>query len=90
MIIKGYNGIMDLDLTNVPEKLHKEMIKQHQKDITDYRIEQAKMPARLRYENTVLVILERMKRFRTFENIRLRELERIKYEEQDRKINPQR
>jgi len=90
MIIKGYNGIMDLDLTDVPEKLHKEMIKQHQKDITDYRIEQAKMPARLRYENTVLVILERMKRFRTFENIRLRELERIKYEEQDRKINPQR
>ena len=90
MIIKGYNGIMDLDLTDVPEKLHKEMIKQHQKDITDYRIEQAKMPARLRYENTVLVILERMKRVRTFENIRLRELERKKYEEQDRKINPQR
>ena len=89
MIIKGYNGIMDLDLTNVPEKLHKEMIKQHQKDITDYKLEQAKMPARLRYENTVLATLERMKRVRTFENIRLRELERIQYEKQDRKINPQ-
>ena len=35
MIVKGYNGIMDLDLTNVPVKLHKELIKQHHKD-NDY------------------------------------------------------
>ena len=52
-IIKGYKGIIDLDLTNVDPRLHKELIKQHYKDIENYKIEQAKLPEKLRYENTI-------------------------------------
>tara|TARA_Y100000992_G_C21264811_1_gene493391 strand:- start:245 stop:541 length:297 start_codon:yes stop_codon:yes gene_type:complete len=53
-IVPGYNGIMDLDLTNVDKRLHSVMIEQHEKDIKDYKIEQSKLPKRLRYENTIV------------------------------------
>jgi hypothetical protein len=53
-IIPGYKGIMPLDLTNVDEKLHSILIKQHYKDIHLYKIEQAKLPKKLQYENTVM------------------------------------
>jgi hypothetical protein len=53
-IVPGYNGIMDLDLTNVDKRLHSVMIEQHEKDIEDYKAEQAKLPKRLRYENTIV------------------------------------
>ena len=53
-IIDGYKGIMPLDLTNVDEKLHSILIKQHYKDIHLYKIEQAKLPKKLQYENTVM------------------------------------
>ena len=53
-IIDGYKGIMPLDLTNVDEKLHSILIKQHYKDIDLYKIEQAQLPEKLRYENTVM------------------------------------
>lgn len=52
-IIKGYKGVMDLDLTNVESHKHKSMIDQHQKDIIDYKIEQSKLKPNLRYENNV-------------------------------------
>ncbi len=52
-IVKGYNGIMDLDLTLVPNELKKQMIDQHNKDIDNYKIEQSLLEPRLRYENTV-------------------------------------
>lgn len=52
-IVKGYNGIMDLDLTLVPTELKKQMIDQHNKDIDNYKIEQSLLEPRLRYENTV-------------------------------------
>lgn len=52
-IVKGYNGIMDLDLTLVPTELKKQMIDQHYKDIDNYKIEQTLLEPRLRYENTV-------------------------------------
>ncbi len=52
-IINGYKGVIDLDLTNVDPKLHKELIKQHYQDIENYKIEQAKLPEKLRYENTI-------------------------------------
>lgn len=52
-IVKGYNGIMDLDLTRVPIELKKQMIDQHYKDINNYKIEQSLLEPRLRYENTV-------------------------------------
>lgn len=52
-IIAGYKGIMDLDLTNVPEKFHKEMINLHYKDIREYKIEQKRREPKERYEYSV-------------------------------------
>tara|TARA_B100000161_G_scaffold248047_1_gene204668 strand:+ start:31 stop:267 length:237 start_codon:yes stop_codon:yes gene_type:complete len=52
-IIKGYKGIMDLDLTKVDSKYHKILVEQHMKDIDLYKIEQAKLPPEKRYENTI-------------------------------------
>ena len=52
-IIAGYKGIMDLDLTNVHEKFHKEMINLHYKDIREYKIEQSKRKPKERYEYSV-------------------------------------
>ena len=57
-IISGYNGVIDLDLTNVPEKDHQEMIEQHQKDIKEYKLDQASRPKHLRYENVVPKIMK--------------------------------
>jgi|TARA_B110000967_G_scaffold209626_1_gene266699 hypothetical protein len=53
-IMKGYKGIMDLDLNLVPRAFWKEAIEQHEQDIKDYNMEQEKLPERLRYSNTVL------------------------------------
>ena len=88
MIVKGYNGIMDLDLTNVPVKLHKELIKQHHKDIKDYKLEQAKLPEKSRYENTVLIAQQKLEKSRLADANRYRELERLQYEKQDRFCKP--
>lgn len=52
-IIDGYKGIMELDLTNIPEYLKKDTIEQHTKDIDIYKTEQYKLKPHLRYENTV-------------------------------------
>ena len=59
MIIKGYNGIMDLDLTNIDSKYHKELIQKHYEDIENYKIEQKKLNPELRYENTIVKIQEK-------------------------------
>ena len=42
--IEGYKGIMELDLTNVPEKFHSEMVAIHLNDIKEYKIDQATDP----------------------------------------------
>jgi hypothetical protein len=60
-IVPGYNGIMDLDLTNIPKKYHQEMIKLHNQDIEDYKVEQAKRPSHLRYENSILRVENQLK-----------------------------
>jgi|UniRef100_A0A6C0INY2 hypothetical protein len=60
IIVKGYNGIIDLDLTNIPEKYHNELKAQHCKDIVDYKREQLLLPNRLRYENTIKMALGRL------------------------------
>ena len=52
-IIAGYKGIMNLDLTDVPEKFHKEMINLHYKDIREYKIEQKRREPKERYEYSV-------------------------------------
>ena len=55
-IIKGYKGIMDLDLRNVDKELHETLIQHHYQDIKLYKKEQAERPKHLRYENTILRI----------------------------------
>ena len=55
-IVDGYLGIMDLDLTNIPENLKKIMVEQHMKDIENYKVEQYQLKPHLRYENTVIRI----------------------------------
>jgi len=52
-IVEGYNGVMDLDLTDIDPKYKKIMATQHLKDIHDYKGEQAKLKPHLRYENTI-------------------------------------
>jgi hypothetical protein len=54
--IDGYLGIMELDLTNIPENLKKVATEQHMKDIENYKGEQALLPVKLRYENTIMRI----------------------------------
>ena len=54
--IDGYLGIMELDLTNIPENLKKVAAEQHTKDIENYKGEQALLPVKLRYENTIMRI----------------------------------
>jgi hypothetical protein len=53
-IVKGYKGVMDLDLSLVDPKFHKEVILQHNKDIDEYKREQRERPEKLRYENAMM------------------------------------
>lgn len=53
MIVKGYKGIMDLDLSLVPENVRKIAIDQHFEDIKEYNAYQKSLPPSLRYENTI-------------------------------------
>ena len=59
-IIKGYKGIMDLDLTNVDPSFHKSLVEQHMKDIEDYKKEQSKLKEESRYDNTIGNALKKM------------------------------
>lgn len=52
-IIKGYKGIMDLDLSLVPDKFIKIVVEQHEKDINEYTRYQWQLKPQFRYENTV-------------------------------------
>lgn len=83
-IIKGYNGIMDLDLTNIPSSSHKEMIDIHQRDIQTYKKEQSERPPHLRYENAILSAyrrIEKMKDAQTRANIQYIEKQNTRYSE---------
>jgi len=53
-IIDGYKGVMDLDLSLVPEKFIKIAIDQHLEDIKEYTKYQSQLKPHLRYENTVM------------------------------------
>tara|TARA_Y100001970_G_scaffold288183_1_gene414813 strand:- start:1129 stop:1416 length:288 start_codon:yes stop_codon:yes gene_type:complete len=52
-IIKGYKGIMDLDLSLVEEIYKKSAVEQHYKDIEEYKKYQALLKPEHRYENTI-------------------------------------
>lgn len=53
-IVKGYKGVMDLDLSSIDPKFHTEVILQHNKDIAEYKREQRERPEKLRYENAIM------------------------------------
>ena len=59
-IIKGYKGVMELDLTNVNIIFHKELIKQHYKDIELYKKEQENLKDELKYDNGIGLSLTKM------------------------------
>jgi hypothetical protein len=53
MIVNGYKGVIDLDLTYVDHIYHELLIKQHKKDIENYKKYQEKLEPEMRYENTI-------------------------------------
>ena len=83
-IIKGYNGIIDLDLTNIDPKLHKIMVVQHYKDIEEYKLEQSKLKPEQRYENTIGKAYQKMEYENRILNKRLLKI-KDNQEELDRK-----
>ena len=76
LIIPGYKGIMDLDLTNIDSKFHHEMVNLHYQEIEEYKKEQLQRLKHIRYENCVKRILDQMNRDR--EIVKKRELENNK------------
>lgn len=51
--IKGYKGVMDLDLSTIDPKFHAELKQQHLIDIKEYQQYQLSLPTKLRYENSI-------------------------------------
>ena len=85
-IVKGYHGIMDLDLSGIDPKFHKELIQQHHEDIEEYKLEQKARPSRLRYENAIVRALT----VRDIENKavtkRKKEADELWYKEYERRV----
>lgn len=72
-IIKGYKGVIDLDLSLVPKQYHKSVVNQHYQDIKNYKLYQKTLKPKHRYENTI----ERIKKnIKNEENIRKLKLEK--------------
>lgn len=63
-IIEGYKGVMDLDLSLVSENFKSVAVKQHYKDIEDYKKYQASLKPKNRYENTI----ERINKLHQYES----------------------
>ena len=59
MIVKGYKGVMDLDLSNIHPVFHKSLIEQHKKDIEKYKLYQQTLEPELRYENAIELVLKK-------------------------------
>ena len=64
-MIKGYHGVMDLDLSLVPIKYRDEAINQHYRDIIAYKKEEDVLKPEHRYENTVLRI-EKLRKYEDY------------------------
>ena len=58
MIVKGYKGIMDLDLKNIHPVYHNILIKQHKEDIEKYKKYQKSLEPELRYDNAIGKIIK--------------------------------
>ncbi len=82
-IVKGYKGVMDLELELVPKEYRKEAIEQHKRDIKEYTMEQQQLPERLRYENTVMKAIK----LHEADNVAAQKRKEIKIEEQEKRMN---
>lgn len=60
-IMKGYKGVMDLDLSTIDPKFHKELRQQHQENIEEYKTYQHSLPSKLRYENSTAKAMQILK-----------------------------
>lgn len=80
-IIKGYKGIMDLDLTDVDSIYHRQLIEDHYNDIKLYKIEQSKLKPKLRYENTI----ERINKMHDYEYEKTQLRKQQELEEQNKR-----
>jgi hypothetical protein len=58
MIVKGYKGIIDLDLTNIHPVYHDILKKQHKEDIENYKKYQESLEPELRYDNAIGKIIK--------------------------------
>ncbi len=80
-IIKGYKGIMDLDLTDIDSIYHEQLIKDHNNDIELYKIEQSKLKPKFRYENTI----EHINKRHEYENEKIQLRKQKELEEQNKR-----
>lgn len=60
LIVAGYNGIMDLDLSRIDPKHRRQAIQQHERDIELYRAEQELLKPEHRYENTIVRVQKQL------------------------------
>lgn len=58
MIVKGYKGIIDLDLSNTHPVYHDILKKQHKEDIEKYKKYQESLKPELRYDNAIGKIIK--------------------------------
>jgi hypothetical protein len=79
-IVKGYKGVIDLDLSLVPEIYRKSAVTQHYQDIEDYKKYQKSLKSEHRYENTILRIKKQQKNENYLRNLKLEEEENKRYE----------
>lgn len=82
LIVPGYKGVMELDLTIVDPKYHKDVITQHHKDIDDYKCREKTLKPNMRYENTILKIEKIQQRERKILDQQLNE-KRLQQKKQD-------
>ena len=82
MLIPGYKGVMDLDLTIVDPKYHKDVVTQHNKDIDEYKSREKTLKPNMRYENTILKIQTIQQRHRIILDKQLNE-KRLQQKKQD-------
>ena len=79
-IIKGYKGVIDLDLSLIHKDYIKSVIKQHYQDIKDYKKYQKTLKPEYRYENTILRINKQHTKERLLYITKQKEDEYVRYE----------
>ena len=86
-IIKGYKGVIDLDLSLVPHDYRDSAIKQHYKDIEDYKKYQKTLKPEHRYENTILRIKKQTENEDHLRNLRKQIEQARRYELANKRNN---